>query len=53
MENFVCDNAQTLWNIFAQTGDIRVYLLYSAIQHNKYADLYLDEQNTKDDGMEL
>lgn len=51
MENFVCDNAKTVWQIFEKTGSISAYLLFSAIQHGKYQNL-VDTQ-IYDKGMEL
>lgn len=55
MENFVCDNAKKLWELFSQTGSISAYLLYSALQHGKYQDLVLDEdkKTEQEDYMEL
>ena len=55
MERFVSDNAQILWNIFKETGNVNIYLLYHAVQHSddKVLDYYIDQEKTADEGMEL
>lgn len=53
MEDFVCDNAKTLWKIFEKTGSVSAYMLFSAIQYGKYQDLYTDDNKNFDEGMEL
>ncbi len=53
MENFVCDNAKTLWKIFEKTGSVSAYMLFSAIQYGKYQDLYTTDDKILDEGMEL
>lgn len=51
MENFVSSNARDLWKIFEKTGNVGVYMLYSAVQTGKYADLV--DSYSNDGGMEL
>ena len=33
MEQFVSDSSKKIWDMFVSTGDIRAYMLYSAVQH--------------------
>ena len=45
MDKFVSDSARDVWRMFEKTGykSLNLYSLYSAIQHGKYKDLYIDE----------
>lgn len=51
MGNFICDNSKRLWEIFEKTGSPSAYLLFSAVEHGKYQDLY--DTQIYDKGMEL
>lgn len=48
MQDFISNNAKTVWNIFAKTGNINAYLLYYAIQHsNEKALIAAENYNVK------
>ena len=50
MEGFVSESSQKLWNLFIKTGDIRTYMLYSAVQHTP--DYVLDKWENYDNQKE-
>ncbi len=59
METYVNDNAELLWKLFVANPTINMYMLYSAVQHDRENIAQYDvEDNTnynnyKDDGMEM
>lgn len=55
MENFVSDLSKNLWNLFEKTGNINVYMLYSAVQHTPehVLDKWENYDNNKEQGMGL
>ncbi len=55
MDEFVSQKAEKLWDIFKETGDVNVYLLYHAVQYSndKLLDKYIGQEKSADGGMEL
>ena len=39
MDSFASPQAQQLWQLFKQTGNINIYRLYFAVQHTKNSTL--------------
>ena len=55
MEQFVSDSSKKLWDMFANTGDVGVYMLYSAVQHtpDHVLDKWENYDNQKAEGLEF
>ena len=55
MENFISEQSNQLWDLFKKTGNIGVYMLFSAVQHTpeNVLDKWENTEVKKDDGMEM
>ena len=53
MKDFVSEQSKELWNIFKATGNICVYMLYSAVQHtpDKVLEQWENYDNAKEQGI--
>ena len=55
MEGFVSESSKKLWSLFTKTGDIRAYMLFSAVQHtpDHVLDKWENYDNQQVEGLQL